>query len=526
MSDTDNRLSDVAVKGFAEQIGLSPDEDLFEAYTELLHTYADQCESLYLPLLDNGDVPALSFQITPPTNDAPVTFEFVSEPDLDLPTEQDDLAFLSIGELSALLKARSISPVELTQLYLDRLDATGRALNSVVTLTSEHALAQARIAEEEIGRGEWRGPLHGVPWGAKDLLATRGIPTTWGSSAHKQQVFDYDSAVVERLNGAGAVLCAKLSMGSLAYGPNWFGGMTRNPWNTETGASGSSAGPGAATAAGLVGFSIGTETHGSITSPSHTNGVVGLRPTYGRVSRFGAMALGYSLDKIGPMCRRVEDCAAVFSAIAGRDRRDEVTRDAGFAWPDDRDIRSMRIGYVGKEFGDVEGAAGEVDREALDVFRALGATVEPIELPEFSKGMMIILWVEAAAAFDELVRSKDLDLLKNDNSQWPKIFRAAQSVPATAYLRAQRLRKKLIAAFDVTMRDWDAIACPAQGGASLTLGNLTGNPSLTLPVGFADDMPRGMTLIGRLWDEASLLSLGHAFESETEWHTRRPPAHA
>ena len=526
MPEPEDPIRDSVVKGFAELIGLSEDHSLFEAYAELVQKYGSQCESLYLQSLDNGDAPALSFHIPPPANEGPVTFESSPAVSEEVPGDPEDLAFLSAMELSGLLRSQQVSPVDLARLYLDRLDTTGRALNSVVTLTADHALAQARSAEEEIGRGEWRGPLHGVPWGAKDLLATKGIPTTWGSSAHKSQVFDYDSAVVERLNASGAVLCAKLSMGSLAYGPNWFGGMTRNPWNVETGASGSSAGPGAATAAGLVGFSIGTETHGSITSPSHTNGVVGLRPTYGRVSRYGAMALGYSLDKIGPMCRRVEDCAAVFAAIAGRDDRDEATRDGAFIWPPDVDLRTARIGYVEKEFADVEGPAADIDREALDVFRSLGATVEPIALPRFPSGMMIILGVEAAAAFDELTRSSELDLLQEDNSQWPKIFRAARSIPATEYVRAQRLRGKLMSEFGNLMRDWDAIACPAQGGESLTLGNLTGNPSLTLPVGFAEDMPRGMTLIGQLWDESSLLSMGHAFESATEWHTRRPPAHA
>lgn len=524
MPEQDQVLTESAVAFLTESVGLSESDDLYEPYLELVQRYASLSASLLSQPLANGDVPALSLDVSPPLHDTPVRFDFTTQSaPIARPAAPEDVAFLSAVEQAALLRSGDLSPVELTELYLERLDSIGRDLNSVVTLTADLAMRQAQRAEAEIARGEWRGPLHGIPWGAKDLLATNEIPTTWGSTVHKAQTFNYDSAVVERLEAAGAILCAKLSMGSLATGPHWFGGMTRNPWNTETGSSGSSAGPGAATAAGLIGFSIGTETHGSITSPSHTCGVVGLRPTFGRVSRYGAMALGYSLDKIGPMCRRVEDCAAVFSAIAGRDDRDVVTRDAAFVWPGETDVASLRIGYVAREYDEVEGEAARIDTDALDVLRSLGATVEPVELPVFPKGLMLILWVEAAAAFNDLTRSEDLDRLINDNSNWPKIFRAAQSIPATAYVQAQRLRSKLMVEFETMMRDWDAIVCPAQGGASLTLGNMTGNPSLTLPVGFDSGMPRAMTVIGRLWDEANLLRVGYAYERATDWHTRRPP---
>ncbi|MEE2754206.1 MAG: amidase [Candidatus Latescibacterota bacterium] len=522
MSEEDPILSDSAVESFAELVGLTPDDSRFEKYAEQVQAYATACESLYTVSIENATAPALDYYPPRPSTQGPVDFQLDDKP-TERPDEKSDIAFLSLSDLSRLIRSGVLSPVELTELYLERLDGLGRDLNSVITLTPDIARRQAERAESEILKGAWRGQLHGVPWGAKDLLATKAVPTTWGSTVYKGQVPDYDAAVVERLENAGAVLSAKLSMGSLAYGPNWFGGMTRNPWNTETGSSGSSAGPGAATAAGLIGFSIGTETHGSITSPSHTCGVTGLRPTFGRVSRYGAMALGYSLDKIGPMCRSAEDCAAVFSAIAGRDSRDAVTVDAPFGWPDNRDVRSMRIGYVEQEYERVEGASADVDSTALDVFRELGAEVTPVTLPAFPAGLLITLWVEAASAFDELARSEDLDLLENDNSQWPKIFRAAQSIPATAYVRAQRLRANLLDAFETMMQDWDAIVCPAQGESSLTLGNLTGHPSLTFPVGFVDGMPRGMTVIGELWDEASILSLGHAFQSATDWHLKRPP---
>lgn len=522
-AEDDQILSDADLAALAQIFSVPDDYGHFDRWAELTRSYADQAESLFVTSLANGDAPSTIFQTAPPDSSGPVSFSYIDVPATDRPVAADDLAFMGVAELAALLRSGAVSPVELADLYLGRLDGTGRELNSVVTLTPDLAMRQAREAEAEIGRGDWRGPLHGVPWGAKDLLASKGIPTTWGSSAHRSQVIDQDAAVVERLERAGAVLCAKLSMGSLAYGPNWFGGMTRNPWNTEKGSSGSSAGPGAATAAGLIGFSIGTETHGSITSPSHTCGVTGLRPTFGRVSRHGAMALGYSLDKIGPMCRSAEDCAAVLSEIAGRDDRDPATVDAAFTWPPTGEVSGLRIGYVEKEFDGVEGAATDVDREALDVLRSLGATVEPVEIPRFPKGMLLILWVEAASAFDELARTDDLDLLEEDNSQWPKIFRAARTIPATAYVRAQRIRGRLMAEFARTMGGWDAIACPATGDASLTLGNLTGNPSLTFPVGFPDRMPRGMTLIGRLWDEETILSIGHAFQAVTDWHRRRPP---
>ena len=523
MPEEDPILNDSTVRSFAELVGLSPDSGLFDPYAELVQTYARACESLFIVSLENSDAPALLYHPPKPSDDGPIAFEFDSDEAVTLPDERSDIAFLSLSDLARLIRSRSISPVELTEIYLERLDGQGRELNSVITLTPDVARRQAKLAEEEILKRDWRGPLHGIPWGAKDLLATKGVATTWGSSAHKDWIPDHDAAVVERLEGAGAVLAAKLSMGSLAYGPNWFGGMTRNPWNTETGSSGSSAGPGAATAAGLVGFTIGTETHGSITSPSHTCGVTGLRPTFGRVSRYGAMALGYSLDKIGPMCRSAEDCAAVFSAISGRDARDAVTVDAAFSWPSNRDVGSLRIGYVEQEFDKVEGPSADVDSSALDVFREVGAEVSPVSIPHFPAGLLITLWVEAASAFDELARSEDLDLLANDKSQWPKIFRAAQSIPATAYIRAQRIRAKLLAEFEIMMQDWDAIVCPAQGDSSLTLGNLTGHPSLTFPAGFVDGMPRGMTIIGKLWDEATILALGHAFQSETDWHLKRPP---
>ncbi len=523
MSESEQRLDPKIVEALGQLLDLAPEDECFEAFAKLVHTYHFEADSLYDDRLDYRLPPALSYHPPIPPGTEPESRFTFRESDVVRPSGDEALAFAPVRVLSNLIATKQVSPVELTQLYLDRLERYGSSLHCVVTLTPELALEQAHAAEEEIGRGEVRGPLHGIPWGAKDLLATAGVPTTWGATPYRDQVFPYNAAVVERLTQAGAVLVAKLSMGSLAMGAYWFGGMTRNPWDPDSGSSGSSAGSGASTAAGMVGFSIGTETHGSITSPSHTCGVVGLRPTFGRVSRYGAMALGYSLDKIGPMCRSVEDCAAVFATIAGRDDRDACTVDAGFGWPVDRDVRGLRIGYVASEYEQVEEDDASVYEDALDVLRQLGCDVRPIALPDCPKGLMMTVWVEAATAFGDLAKTDALDTVtENDSSKWASVFRAAQTIPAPAYLRAQRLRTKLIDDFSQLMSDWDLIVVPGPGKTSMTIGNLTGTPALTIPCGFVDGKPRGMTFIGSFYDEAGLLAAGLAYESATDWHSRHP----
>jgi Asp-tRNA(Asn)/Glu-tRNA(Gln) amidotransferase A subunit family amidase len=522
MSDSDAGLSSEAIAALAKLIGLPQDHDRFDAFSDAAKKYTVDAAALRLAPVDNSVAPLLTFHPPHPEVSGPVVFDVDSLPASSRPAEPIDLAFLSASELAALVRDRSVSPVELTELYLERLDTIGRELNCVVNLTPKFAMAQARQAEAEAVKGEFRSAIHGIPWGAKDLLATKAAPTTWGATPYSEQVLDYDSAVVDRLEKSGAVLAAKLSMGSLAYGANWFGGMTRNPWDTDTASGGSSAGPGAATAAGLVGFSLGTETHGSITSPSHTCGVTGLRPTFGRVSRYGAMALAYSMDKIGPMCRSAADCAAVFASIAGQDDRDDVTVDAPFAWPCNRDVRSMRIGIVKSEYDAVEDPQASVDRDALVALKDLGATLGDVALPDCPPGLLLTLWVEAAAAFGDLARTPELDALYADSSNWPHIMRAARTVSAVDYVRAQQLRRRLVHDFTKTMRNWDVIVCPGIGESSLTISNLTGHPSLTLPAGFVDGMPRGMTLIGNYWDEARILAIGQAYQAVTDWHKRRP----
>ncbi|MDP3720239.1 MAG: amidase [Acidobacteriota bacterium] len=450
----------------------------------------------------------------------------------------DQIAFLPVTALATLIESKRITSTELTKLYLERLKKHGDTLKCVVTLTEELALKQAAAADAEIKAGKYRGPLHGIPWGAKDLLATKGIKTTWGATPYKDQVIDVDATVVERLRDAGAVLVAKLSMGALAQGGVWFGGSTRNPWNTERSSSGSSAGPGAATAAGLVGFSIGTETLGSIISPSVTNGVTGLRPTYGRVSRHGAMALSWTMDKIGPMCRSVEDCVLVLNAIYGSDGRDGTVTDAPFEWSPDRPLGSLRIGYIQKELEaapnnpnptEAQRTTADARRamyaQALDVFRKAGAKLEPIAMPDFPTGSIgFVLSAEAAAAFDDLTRDKEklATLTAQSPGDWPNTFRSSRFIPAVEYIRAMRARRLLMQEMDKLMSQYDVFLSPAPGSASLTITNLTGHPALALKCGFIDNMPASIMVTGRLYDEATVCRVALAYEQATEWHKKHP----
>ncbi len=451
----------------------------------------------------------------------------------------EDLAFATVPQLAELIRTRKISSTELTKMYLDRLKRYGQKLLCVVTLTEELALKQAAAADAEIKRGKYRGPLHGIPWGAKDLFATKGIKTTWGAEPYRDQVIDYDSTVVERLNDAGAVLVAKLSMGALAQGGRWFAGMTRNPWQpeeTQTGSSGSSAGPASAIAAGLVGFSIGTETLGSIVSPSARCGVTGLRPTYGRVSRYGAMGLSWTMDKIGPMCRGVEDCAAALHAIYGPDGKDITVGDAPFNWNPDTNISTLRIGYLKTEFdGPTTPPANEQQRTqaeqrravyktALEVLEKAGAKLVPIQLPTFSTGSLrFILSAEAATAFDDITRDGRVNQLSGQSpNDWPNTFRTSRFIPAVEYLRAQRARTLLMREMEKLMSQWDVFVSPAPGSASLLVTNLTGHPAVVLPCGFVNNLPVAIMFTGGVYDEVSPLRVALAYERATKWHTMHP----
>jgi Asp-tRNA(Asn)/Glu-tRNA(Gln) amidotransferase A subunit family amidase len=440
----------------------------------------------------------------------------------------EELAFASLPQLAVLIRARKVSPVELTKMYLARLKKYGPKLNCVVTLTEELALSQAGEAEREIKAGKYRGPLHGIPWGAKDLFATKGIKTTWGAEPFRDQVIDYDATVVERLSAAGAVLVAKLSMGALAQGGRWFAGMTRNPWQVDedkTGSSGSSAGPAAATAAGLVGFSIGTETLGSIISPSSRCGVVGLRPTYGRISRYGAMGLSWTMDKVGPICRTVEDCAAALNASYGPDGRDLTVGDIPFNWQPERRLQDMRIGYLKTEFDQQTDAERKtIYQQSLDALKAAGANLQPIELPKFPAGALrIILVAEAATAFDDITRSGAINQLSGQEPfDWPNTFRSSRFIPAVEYIRAQRARRLLMQQMDELMSHWDIFVSPAPGSASLIITNLTGHPAVCVPCGFPKGLPQSIMFTGGLYDEGAPLRVALAFEKATQWHTMRP----
>jgi Asp-tRNA(Asn)/Glu-tRNA(Gln) amidotransferase A subunit family amidase len=446
-----------------------------------------------------------------------------------VPSDLEELAFWPVTRLARLLESRRVTSTQLTQMYLTRLRRYGPKIECVVTLTEETALAQARRADQELAARRYRGPLHGIPWGAKDLLAVQGYPTTWGAEPYAEQVIEGNAAVVARLEEAGAVLVAKLALGALAMGDVWHGGLTRNPWNYEQGSSGSSAGSAAATAAGLVGFAIGTETLGSIVSPCTRCGVTGLRPTFGRVSRAGAMALSWSMDKIGPICRSVEDCALVLAAICGPDGLDLSVEDLPFAWDARLDVRRLCVGYVKSAFEQERERQEEwkaLDEETLGVLRSTGIELIPIELPaDLPIGAMrIILNAEAAAAFDDLTRSNRDDLLKRqDEDAWPNAFRQARFIPAVEYIQANRVRTLAMQAMAELMSGVDVYVAPSFIGNNLLLTNLTGHPCVVLPNGFRQDgTPTSISFTGRLFGEAETLAVARAYQEATDFHLRRP----
>jgi len=445
-------------------------------------------------------------------------------PSLTVPKNLEDLAFAPITVLARLIRSKKISSVQLTQMYLKRLKRYDPDLKCVITLTEDLAMEQARKADEEIAAGKYRGPLHGIPWGAKDLLAVKGIKTTWGAAPYKEQIFDFDATVVKRLEEAGAVLVAKLSMGALAWGDVWYGGKTKNPWNIEQGSSGSSAGPGAATAAGLVGFSIGTETWGSIVSPSTRCGVTGLRPSYGRVSRYGAMALSWSMDKIGPMCRSAEGCALVFNAIYGPDGKDFTLASKSFEWNPSVDIKTLRIGYVKELFEENYSNKGN-DIKVLEKLQGMGINLVPLKLPDFPVDALgFILNAEAAAAFDELTRSgKDDMLVRQVRYAWPNVFRHSRLIPAVEYIQANRFRTLLIRQMAEILKDIDVYIVPSYGGNHLLLTNLTGHPAVVVPNGFNDKgSPTSITFMGNWYKETEVLLVAKVYQESTEFHKKHP----
>lgn len=536
---TDEMLAEAA---WISGIELTPEER--ELMLEDLGDLVADYETNRQVAIDNSVAPAVAFQPALSAGNAQRTEIALTETAAARrPGSDDELAFAPVTRLARLLRDRQVSSVELTRLYLERVERIDPQLECVISLTAELALEQAERADREIAAGRYRGPLHGVPWGAKDLLAVPGYPTTWGAMPYRDQTIDDTATVVRRLEEAGAVLVAKLTLGALAWGDVWYGGKTRNPWNLEQGSSGSSAGSSAATAAGLVGFALGTETWGSIVSPCTRCGVTGLRPTFGRVSRHGAMALSWTMDKIGPIARSVEDCALVFHAIQGADGLDPTATDGPFHWPYGRDVRTLKVGYVKELFEEDRAAraedAGEeqkarirewqdFDRRSLEVLRSLGIELIPISLPDTYPvaSLSLILTAEAACAFDDLTRSGRDDLLvRQIRRAWPNSFRQGQTIPAVEYLRANRIRTLVMREMEDKLAAVDAYVTPSFGGDHLLLTNLTGHPCVVVPNGFRnrDGTPTSITFMGRLHGETEVLALAHAYQQATEFHLRRPP---
>ena len=470
--------------------------------------------------------PALQFNPIPTGFEIPTganQIEFGPLTGVQLPKDRSKLAFYTLRQLAELIRTGQLSSVELTRFFLQRLKKHDPTLHCVITLTEDLAIAQATKADQEIAAGNYRGVLHGIPYGAKDLLATKKYKTTWGAAPYKDQVLDYNATVVQKLEDAGAILCAKLSMGALAWGDVWFGGKTRNPWDPSSGSSGSSAGSASAVAAGLLPFAIGTETLGSIVSPSTVCGTTGLRPTFGRVSKYGAMALSWSMDKIGPICRSAEDCTAVFAAIAGVDGKDLSLIEAPFRYANQlANPKLIKVGYHKSAF-DRNYPFKQQDSMALATLEELGYELTPVELPKMPD-IGMILSVEAAAAFDELTRSgKDDELVRQIRNAWPNVFRAARFVPAVEYIQANRLRTKLKEDMAQVFEEVDLYVHPSWASSSLRITNYTGHPCVVVPNGFrADGRPTSITFTGKLFDEGTLLAIAAAFQRATDWEDQHP----
>jgi Asp-tRNA(Asn)/Glu-tRNA(Gln) amidotransferase A subunit family amidase len=508
-----------------------------------LKSQESQLEQLHAIPLDNAVAPAVHFDPVPPgvTLTLPAKHATVRShvKPRAVPSDLEELAFLPVTELAELIRRRKVTSTQLTEMYLGRIKRYDPVLKAVITLTEVRARRQAAAADAEIARGKYRGPLHGIPWGAKDLLAVKDYKTTWGAGPYRDQMIDVDATVVQRLDAAGAVLLAKLTLGELAQGDIWFGGTTKNPWNVAQGSSGSSAGPASATAAGLVAFAIGTETLGSISSPSTRNGVTGLRPTFGRVPRTGAMALSWTMDKIGPIARSVEDCALVLEAIHGPDNVDRTVKDIPFSWNAKLKPTSLRVGYNKAAFelperndkNQLQHGTKRFDDAALDALRALGVTLIPVELPEMPYGAMrLVLTAEGAAAFDELTRSgRDQELVQQTTRDWANTFRTARFIPAVDYVNANRARTLAMQKWHTLFETVDVIVTPTNVGSQLVATNLTGHPAVIVPSGFRDtsdtdktQVPVSLTFLGGLYQEAKLLAVAKAWQDATDFHLKHP----
>ncbi|WBL42816.1 amidase [Algoriphagus halophytocola] len=518
-----------AVDHAADLIGLSFSPAEKDSMIGTLNNQRNRYESLREYTLDNSVSPALVFNplpkgFTPDQTQNPL--EWGMDEQVALPEREADIAYLPIHQLASLIKSKKLSSERLTKIYLDRIKTHSDTLQCLITLMEATAIAKAKAMDAELAQGEYRGPLHGIPYGIKDLLAVKGTKTTWGAMPFKDQEIDQTATVVQKLDEAGGVLVGKFTLGALAMGDVWYGGVTKNPWNLTQGSSGSSAGSASAVSAGLVPFAIGTETLGSIVSPSTRNGVTGLRPTYGRVSKNGAMALSWSMDKIGPISRSALDNGIILSVLNGADPMDASSIQAAFNYSAKSDPKKLKVGYF-QEFFKGDDAGSKNNEEILDLLRNQGIELHPVTLKTSvnPSAIQLMLMVEGAAAFDELTRlGWDDQLVAQHKNAWPNLFRAARFIPAVEYVQAARQRTVLIEEMHALMKDFDIIVTPSYGGQQLQITNLTGHPALCLPNGFNENgSPTSITLLANLFDEEKLVLMGDYIQKNSDWQDKRPP---
>jgi Asp-tRNA(Asn)/Glu-tRNA(Gln) amidotransferase A subunit family amidase len=582
MAEDKPKITSQMIDSAAAIAGVHISDEYKAMLLEGLNDYVESYEAIYALHLKNEVAPAVIFDPVLPgmkfeTEKRPLRISSAPNVAGTAPKNLEDAAFYSVRQLAELVRTRKVSSVDLTEMYMARLKRYDPTLKFVITLTADRAMGQAKDADAAIRAGKYRGPLHGLPWGAKDLLAVKGYRTTWGAGGFEEQQIDEDATVVKRLDAAGAVLVAKLTLGALAQGDKWFGGMTRNPWNPKQGSSGSSAGSASATAAGCVAFAIGSETLGSISSPSTRCGTTGLRPTFGLVPRTGAMALSWTMDKLGPICRAVEDTAIVLSAIHGPDGHDRTVHNAAFNWDANLDWRKLRVGYLKADFevqppqqpqppkeekelteDEKKRKAQEAttraeamarreydhkfEQAALDKLRAMGVNLVPVEFPKYPyQAMRSILLAEAAAAFDDLTRSgRDKLLTQQSKDDWPNAFRTARFIPAVEYIQASRARTVAMEMAAKVFEQVDVIVAPTFS-TQLLITNLTGHPAVILPNGLrGEDAPKArvrdngdvegggpgtpvsLTFLGQLYGEAKMLALAKAYQDATNFHLQHP----
>ena len=500
-------------------------------YSDVIDNLANYKAMHRLPLANSVPLSMWQTPVVPGMhfNTVQKTIAWKLDNTVQLPTNKNDLAFYTLEQLASLIKYKKISSLALTQFFIDRIKKWGDTLQCVISIQEDIAYAEAKKADAELAQGKYRGLLHGIPYGLKDLFAVKGTKTTWGAAPYQNQIIEEDAFVYTKLRDAGAVLVAKFTLGALAMGDYWYGGRTKNPWNLNYGSSGSSAGSTSATVAGLVPFAIGTETWGSIVSPSTTCGATGLRPTFGSISRSGAMALSYSLDKVGPICRSAADAAIVFNYIHGTDGKDGSAVNMPFNYTPNKDIKKLKIAYAKNYFDKIKDTSRN-EFKVLEEFKKLGVQLIPVNFPDsgvYNFNIMdVVIGVECAAQFDEMTRMNiDDALTRQTKNDWPNSFRTARFVPAVEYINAQRHRYTLMQKVNEVMQQYDVIICPSRGdGNQSAITNLTGNPVVCVPTGFdkRSNLPTGISFVGNLYDEATILSIAQAYQKATNWDETHP----